>query len=391
MSGSDIFLLVTILSDTKTNDSGDKLSYGLVRDTSRRIVHVDLDSFFASVEQRDHPELRGLPIAVGGHADGRGVVATASYEARAWGVRSAMPARQARALCPSIIFVEPRISHYKAVSEQIHEIFHRYTDLVEGISLDEAFLDVTVNKRGLVLGLDVARAIKSDIRRELSLVASAGVSYCKFLAKIASDYRKPDGLCVIHPDRAQAFIDRLPVEDIWGVGPVTAQRLKGLSVSTGAALRAMPLSQLIQLFGEQGADLYRFARGIDDREVRPYRERKSVSCEETVQSDLHTPDEVRELLGLVAQELVRRLAKSGFVGRTLTLKLRHADFVTVSRAMRGTTPYGVDLARITEDALKLLAALPIPVKGIRLLGLRVSSPVQEDSLTPGLWDELSDD
>ena len=191
-------------------------------DTTRRIVHVDMDAFYASVEQRDRPELRGRPIAVG-HEDGRGVVATASYEARRFGVRSAMPSRRARELCPELIFVPSRIAYYREVSAQIHDIFHRYTDVVEPLSLDEAFLDVTGNKLGLEVGTEVARRIKEDIRRELNLIASAGVSYNKFLAKIASDFRKPDGLCTIHPSRAIAFIDRLPVEALWGVGPATAR------------------------------------------------------------------------------------------------------------------------------------------------------------------------
>lgn len=193
-------------------------------DLTRRIVHVDMDAFFASVEQRDHPELRGLPIAVG-HADRRGVVATASYEARKFGVRSAMPSSRAKMLCPQLIFVESRIARYREVSEEVREIFRRYTDLVEPLSIDEAFLDVTENKLGIEYGTEVARRIKADIRRELNLTASAGVSYNKFLAKIASDWRKPDGLFTIHPDRAQDFIDRLPVESFWGVGPATAKRL----------------------------------------------------------------------------------------------------------------------------------------------------------------------
>lgn len=199
-------------------------------DTSRRIVHVDMDAFYASVEQRDRPELRGRPIAVG-HEDGRGVVATASYEARRFGVRSAMPSRRARELCPELIFVPSRIAYYREVSAQIHDIFHRYTDVVEPLSLDEAFLDVTGNKLGLEVGTEVARRIKEDIRRELNLVASAGVSYNKFLAKIASDFRKPDGLCTIHPSRAIAFIDRLPVEALWGVGPATARRFHDINAA----------------------------------------------------------------------------------------------------------------------------------------------------------------
>ena len=206
------------LAKRRPSDStADEATLVLTRDTSRKIVHVDMDAFYASVEQRDNPALRGRPIAVG-HAEGRGVVATASYEARQYGVRSAMPSAKAKELCPHLIFVEGRMAHYKAVSKAIHEIFHRYTDIIEPISLDEAFLDVTHNKQGIALGVDVAKAIKAEIREELGLVASAGVSYNKFLAKIASDWRKPDGLCTIHPDRAIAFIDQLPIEAFWGGG-----------------------------------------------------------------------------------------------------------------------------------------------------------------------------
>lgn len=361
-------------------------SYGLVRNTSRRIVHGDLDSFYASVEQRDNPALWGRPIAVG-NADGRGVVATASYEARRYGVHSAMPSCQAKRLCPEIIFVPARFPVYKETSAAIHEIFHRYSDLVEGISLDEAFLDVTLNKKGVELGLEVAKAIKADIRKELNLVASAGVSYCKFLAKIASDYRKPDGLCVIHPDKAQEFIDRLDVADIWGVGPVSAERFYKRGIHTGLDLRRVPLPRLIELFGEHGTSLYQYARGIDDRPVMPYRERKSVSCEETVEVDLVTQEEISALLVRVAEDLSRRMMRSAFVGKTLTLKLRHADFSTVSRAMSAPRPYDATVERLIEDGLKLLQMMKIPPKGIRLLGLRVASPVVDDNLTPMLWSE----
>ncbi len=364
------------------------LEYGLVRDVSRRIVHVDLDSFYASVEQRDHPELRGRPVAVG-HPDGRGVVATASYEARRFGVHSAMPSRQAKVLCPEIIFVEARISHYRAISEQIHDIFHRYTDAVEGISIDEAFLDVTHNKMGWTYGVEVAKAIKNDIRQELDLVASAGVSYCKFLAKIASDYRKPDGLYIIQPDRAQRFIDQLPVEKIWGVGPVTAKRLQTLGVETGKDLRAMSIGRLLELFGEQGSMLYHFARGVDNRPVESSRERKSVSCEETVEEDLRDKEAVLELLDRVAEDLSGRLARNQFIGRTLTLKLRYADFRTVSRTLSPATPYDANVERLKADGRMLLEGLGIPAQGIRLLGLRVGSRWEVDDSMPTLWDALA--
>lgn len=233
-------------------------------DLTRRIVHVDMDAFYASVEQRDRPELRDKPIAVG-HADRRGVVATASYEARPYGVHSAMPSSKAKMLCPHLIFVEGRMSRYREVSAEIRAIFHRYTDLVEPISIDEAYLDVTDNKLGIETGTEVARRIKADILRETSLTASAGVSYNKFLAKIASDWRKPDGLCTIHPDRAQSFIDALPIEAFWGVGPATAKRFRGIGVTNGWELRQLSFRRLTDQFGAAGSIFYKFARGIDLR------------------------------------------------------------------------------------------------------------------------------
>lgn len=324
--------------------SAEAMAFGLHRDVSRKILHVDMDSFYASVEQRDNPELRGKPVAVG-RASGRGVVATASYEARRFGVGSAMPSMRAKQLCPSLIFVEPRMAHYKAVSAEIRAIFARYTDLIEPVSLDEAFLDVTCNKVGATLGVEVARLIKADIRRELNLVASAGVSYCKFLAKVASDWRKPDGLCTIHPDRAQAFIDQLPVQAIWGVGPVTAGRLKAMGVVTGADLRAVPAAELISRFGGFGGDLYRYVRGIDDRPVRAKRIRKSVSCEQTARDDVREGPELDAMLEAVVNELSRRLSKANFIGSTLTLKVRFYSFETVTRSETADIPFDADPQR----------------------------------------------
>ena len=241
----------------------------------RKIIHIDMDAFFASVEQRDNPELRGKPIAVG--FDGpRGVVSTASYEARRFGVHSAMPIATAKRMCDSLIIVPCRHSHYKEVSQKIHEIFLRYTDLIEPISIDEAFLDVTTNKKGIEMAVDIAREIKSAIREELNLTASAGVSYNKFLAKIASDYRKPDGLFVIHPERALDFIASLPVEDFWGVGPKTLETMHKIGVFNGGQLRACTLRFLTDVFGKAGAVFYNFARGIDNRPVENVRIRKSV-------------------------------------------------------------------------------------------------------------------
>lgn len=372
-----------------SDPTADEATLVLTRDTSRKIVHVDMDAFYASVEQRDNPALRGRPIAVG-HAEGRGVVATASYEARQYGVRSAMPSAKAKELCPHLIFVEGRMAHYKAVSKSIHEIFHRYTDIIEPISLDEAFLDVTHNKQGIALGVDVAKAIKAEIREELGLIASAGVSYNKFLAKIASDWRKPDGLCTIHPDRAIAFIDQLPIEAFWGVGPATAAKCHALGIHKAPDLRAWALSDLLRHFGQSGYDFYRFVRGIDDRPVRAWRERKSVGCERTFRYDLRARHQISQVLADLVEELTKRLERAQFVGCTLTLKLRHHDFTTKTRAYTSDVPYGaLDRVRLLEDAERLLAGASIPAAGIRLMGLTVSTPIHESEHSLSLFGEES--
>ena len=378
------------LAKRRPSDStADEATLVLTRDTSRKIVHVDMDAFYASVEQRDNPALRGRPIAVG-HAEGRGVVATASYEARQYGVRSAMPSAKAKELCPHLIFVEGRMAHYKTVSKAIHEIFHRYTDIIEPISLDEAFLDVTHNKQGIALGVDVAKAIKAEIREELGLVASAGVSYNKFLAKIASDWRKPDGLCTIHPDRAIAFIDQLPIEAFWGVGPATAAKCHALGIHKAPDLRAWALSDLLRHFGQSGYDFYRFVRGIDDRPVRAWRERKSVGCERTFRHDLRARHQISQVLADLVEELTKRLERAQFVGCTLTLKLRHHDFTTKTRAYTSDVPYGaLDRVRLLEDAERLLAGASIPAAGIRLMGLTVSTPIHESEHSLSLFGEES--
>lgn len=335
----------------------------------RKIIHVDMDAFYASVEQRDHPALRGKPIAVG-HAGARGVVATASYEARKFGVHSAMPSAKARELCPQLIFVHSRMKHYQAVSRQVRGIFERYTDIIEPVSIDEAFLDVTNNKIGAQTGLQIAKQIKKDIRDELGLIASAGVSYNKFLAKIASDYRKPDGLCVIHPDQAIEFIDRLPIEAFWGVGPATAKRLHALGINTAPQLRAMSLARLTELFGKAGLTYYNFVRGIDSREVTTHRERKSVGCEETFGKDIRGKA-IDEALEEVISELVKRVNRSGFKGKRLTLKVRFPDFTTLTRSSSGSQ-YLDRAETIRVLAKKLMGAVSFPATGIRLLGLSVS-------------------
>ena len=246
-------------------------------DNYRRILHLDLDAFFASVEQRDNPSLQGKAIAVGLNS-ARGVVASASYEARKFGVRSAMPSSVAARLCPNLIFVPGRMDEYKKASAEVFEIFSRYTNLIEQVSIDEAFLDVTDVWRDYGYAMEIAKLIKEDVRREVGLIISAGVSYNKFLAKIASDWRKPDGLCVIHPNAALKFIDRLPVKAIWGVGPVTSQKMEALGIFTGKDLREKDLSFLVEQFGSSGLSYYNFARCIDDRPVRTERIRKQVSA-----------------------------------------------------------------------------------------------------------------
>lgn len=349
----------------------------------RKIIHIDMDAFYASVEQRDHPELRGKPIAVG-HAEKRGVVATASYEARRYGVHSAMSSQIAKRLCPHLIFIPGRMEIYKEVSEQIHEIFREYTELIEPISLDEAFLDVTENKRHIQYAIEIAREIKQRIREELHLIASAGVSYNKFLAKIASDYRKPDGLFVIHPDRAQSFIDELSVESFWGVGPVTAQKMHELGIHTGKDLRRCSQEMLTRQFGKAGNIYYHFARGIDERPVEPTRIRKSIGCEHTLEKDIYQRSAIVIELYHVAVELVERLQSKQFRGNTLTLKIKFHDFRQITRSI--TQSQNLDtLPVILPLAKQLMKEVDYERNPVRLIGLSVSNPKEEEH---GVWHQL---
>ena len=364
-----------------------------------KIIHVDMDQFFAAVEQRDHPELRGKPIAVGHDAE-RGVVSTASYEARRFGVHSAQSIQVAKRLCPQLIIVEPHFQKYKEVSAQLHEIFHDYTDLIEPISLDEAFLDVTENKtmvstnrpmvstnRQRMWAMDIAREIKQRILETTGLTASAGVSYCKFLAKIASDWRKPDGLTVIHPDRALDFIAQLKIEKIWGVGQKTAEKMHRMGVFTGYDLRNMSLSRLTQEFGKMGQVFYDFSRGIDNRPVISEWERKSVSCEQTFESDISENAAVIIHLYHTVLELVRRIEKNDFEGRTLTLKVKFLDFQQITRSIT------VDHILRTKDeilplAKQLLKQVEFHSHPIRLLGLGVSNQKSATPQEEPQWVEL---
>ena len=334
-----------------------------------------MDAFYASVEQRDNPELRGKPIAVG-HAEQRGVVSAASYEARRYGVRSAMSSLKAKQLCPHIIFVPGRMNVYKEVSAQVHRIFQEYTDLIEPLSLDEAFLDVTHNKKGIELAVDIAKEIKKRIWEELNLVASAGISYNKFLAKVASDYRKPDGLCTIHPDQALEFISKLPIEAFWGVGKVTAQKMHSLGIHKGKDLQQCTLEMLTRLFGKAGHVYYDFAQGIDLRPVEAERIRKSVGCEHTLDKDITASSSVIIELYHVATELIERLKRSGFSGNTLTLKIKFYDFKQITRSITREQELN-NMNDILPLAKQLLKEVDYSIRPIRLIGLTVSNPKEE--------------
>ncbi|MDF1585194.1 DNA polymerase IV [Marinimicrococcus flavescens] len=338
----------------------------------RKILHVDMDAFYAAIEQRDDPALRGRPIAVGGGGE-RGVVLTASYEARPFGVRSAMPGSRARRLCADLLFVPPRFDAYRAASAQIRAVFRRYTGLVEPLSLDEAYLDVTEPLPGPMPAVEVARRIKQEIREATGLTASAGVSFNKFLAKIASDLEKPDGLTVIRPQQALAFIAGLPIERFHGIGPATAARLRARGIGSGADLQAMSREELHARFGRSGLHYWKIANALDDRPVEPDRPRKSLSVEETFPRDVTDPAILREALCAMAGELAQRLERRGFAGRTLTLKIKYADFrVRTRRLTVGERLAGA--ARIQALAEQLLDS-PAPLEGpVRLLGIGVGNP-----------------
>ena len=350
-------------------------SAGHERRALRKIIHVDLDAFFAAVEQRDDPALRGRPIAVGS-ARGRGVVMTASYEARVFGVRSAMPSARALRLCPDLLFVPPRFEAYRAASRTVREVFARFAGRVEPVSLDEAYLDVTEPLPGPMAAVEVARRIKAEIVAETGLTASAGVSFNRFLAKLASDLRKPDGLVVIRPEQALRFLAGLPIERFHGVGPVTARRLRALGITTGADLQARTEHELTAAFGRAGSFYWRMAQAQDERPVEPDRPRRSLSVETTFARDLKAEAELAAALAPLAHELAGRLARAGFLGRTLALKLRHADFSIVGRRVTRDAPYLAE-ADILSTGLGLLARRPRPDQAVRLLGLGVASEGHE--------------
>jgi DNA polymerase-4 len=336
----------------------------------RKIIHVDMDAFYASVEQRDHPELRGRPLAVGGGV--RGVVAAASYEARKWGIRSAMPAVTARRRCPDLIFVKPRFDAYRAVSQQIRTIFLDYTPHVEPLSLDEAYLDVTEDLKGIGIATRIAQEIRARIKAETGLTASAGVSYNKFLAKLASDQNKPDGLCVVTPARGPAFVEALPVSRFHGVGPKTAEKMARLGIATGADLKARSLEFLAAHFGSSAHYYHDLARGICHREVKSDRPYKSVSAEDTFLTDLADPAALLAELDRIGRHVWdKRVEPKALAGRTVNLKVKYADFQIVTRA-RSLDREVAGLDEFVAIGAGLLRTLLPPVKSIRLLGLGLS-------------------
>jgi len=337
----------------------------------RKIIHIDMDAFYASVEQRDNPALRGKPVAVGGSRE-RGVVAAASYEARKFGVRSAMPSVTARQKCPDLIFVKPRFDAYKEVSLQIRAIFAEHTTIIEPLSLDEAYLDVTENLQGIASATKIAERIRAKIRAETQLTASAGVSYNKFLAKLASDHRKPDGLFVITPAMGPSFVESLPVDRFHGVGPATAAKMKALGIFTALDLRAKDEAFLSKHFGKAGRHFYCICRGIDPRPVLPNRVRKSVGAENTFSRDLTSLDDMRVELGPLVEKVWHYCESTGVRGRTVTLKVKFADFRVITRSRSRLAPVS-DRSTLAAISDELLAAQFPMRKGVRLLGVSLSS------------------
>jgi DNA polymerase-4 len=349
----------------------------------RKIIHLDMDAFYASVEQRDDPRLRGKPVAVGGSPQGRGVVAAASYEARGFGVRSAMPMARAVRLCPELEIVRPDFAKYKAVSRQVMDILRSVTPLVEPLSLDEAYLDVTENLLGEPLATEVAKYLKARIREETRLTASAGVAPNKFLAKIASGWEKPDGLTVVSPKRVEWFLQQLPVEALWGVGPVTAKKLRAIGVARLVDVRSADEARLRRTVGKLAGWLQRLAQGDDPREVKPDRPWKSVSCEDTYPEDLTELREMRVEVARLAKRAAASLERKRLTARTVTLKVRYANFQTVTRSHTEEPPT-CDAERIAERALLLLSRTDAGRRSVRLLGVGVHGLLPQGPTQPGL-------
>jgi DNA polymerase-4 len=336
----------------------------------RKIIHVDMDAFYASVEQRDNPDLRGKPVAVGGSRE-RGVVAAASYEAREYGVRSAMPSVTAKRQCPDLIFVKPRFEVYKAVSQQIREIFAEHTPIIEPLSLDEAYLDVTENLQGIPFARDIALAIRSKIKQETGLNASAGISYNKFLAKLASDHRKPNGQYVITPEMGPVFVETLPVGKFHGIGPATSAKMNSLGLYTGLDMRNQSLEFLHSNFGKAGTYYYWISRGVDNREVRADRVRKSIGAENTFSSDLTEFEAMLAGLQPLIDKVWQHCEDTGTRGRTVTLKVKFADFELISRSrtLAGVVGSRSELESASAELLRALFPLD---KAVRLLGVSIS-------------------
>ena len=346
----------------------------------RKIIHIDMDAFYASVEQRDNPDLRGKPVAVGGSRE-RGVVAAASYEAREFGVRSAMPSVTAKRQCPDLIFVKPRFEIYKAVSQQIREIFAEHTPVIEPLSLDEAYLDVTENLQGIPLARDIALAIRAKIKEVTGLNASAGISYNKFLAKLASDHRKPNGQYVITPGMGTVFVETLPVDKFHGIGPATSAKMNSLGLYTGLDIRNQSLEFMQANFGKAGSYYYWISRGVDNREVRADRIRKSVGAENTFFADLTEFEAMVSELQPLIDKVWRHCEDKGTRGRTVTLKVKFADFELISRSrtVAGSVERRSDLANVTAELLRALFPMK---KAVRLLGVSISGFVGEETDEP---------
>lgn len=336
----------------------------------RKILHIDMDAFFASVEQRDNPSLKGRPVAVGGRPGGRGVIAAASYEARVYGVRSAMPSSRAARLCPDLVFVKPRFEAYKEVSGQIRAVFHEYTDLVEPLSLDEAYLDVTENHPGIASARQIALEIKQEIRKRTELTASAGVATNKFLAKMASGLRKPDGLAVITPDKAQAFLESLPIGSFHGIGKATEKKMMLLGIQTGRDLLQWDELALAREFGKAGHHYFAIVRGRDERAVTPERVRKSIGKERTFSEDLTEPEEMADVLGGLADAVWETLVRLEGTARTVTVKVRYGNFQTVTRSRSADGPWALE--EMKGAVGELLEETEAGERSVRLLGVTLS-------------------
>lgn len=341
-------------------------------DSIRKIIHIDMDAFYASVEQRDFPEYRDKPLIVGGSPEGRGVVAAASYEVRKFGVHSAMPAAKAVRLCPHAIFVKPRFEVYRKVSNQIQEIFFKFTDLVEPLSLDEAYLDVTENHIELPSATLIAQKIRKLIKKETGLIASAGVAHNKFLAKIASDLEKPDGLAVILPEDAANFLTTLKIGAFHGVGDATESKMHSLGIYTGEDLKKWSEIDLIEKFGKIGRHYYRIVRGIDRREVEPHRIRKSIGKERTFSEDIDDLNWIHNFLNKLAGKVAESMQSKQAAGKTVTLKVRYADFETVTRST-SFSHYINDATDIAQTAIQLLEETETGDRKVRLLGITLSN------------------